>query len=146
MPETETPRETVARIIQSCVYGQLATVSAEGTAPRVRPVCAFLQEDFTILVPSHRQTGKISEIENNPAVEICFCDAEHWQVRVAGRAELETRTAEKQRLVDTTLSPKLWHGFFPGGGDDESYVLYRIHPERIRWMKEWELRYRELEI
>ena len=146
MSEKETPRETVTRIIQSCVYGQLATVSADGQAPRVRPVCAFLQDDLSILVPSHLKTGKIAEIENNPEVEICFCDAEHWQVRVQGKAERVDSIDEKQHLVDTTLSPQLWRGFFPGGGSDENYVLYRIRPEKIIWMKEWELRYRELEL
>ena len=80
-------RNTIRRIITSCVYGALATVSADGNAPRVRPVCAFLQDDLTLLDPSHTATRKIEEIRSNPEVEICFVDAEHWQVRVAGAAE-----------------------------------------------------------
>ena len=135
-------RATITRIIKSCVYGDLATVSADGNAPRVRPVCAFLEDDLSILVPSHSATRKIDEIASNPNVEICFVDAEHWQVRVAGTARVEARREVKQRLMETTLSPQLWRGFFPGGPDDEKFVLYRIEPESFEWMQEWELSYR----
>jgi general stress protein 26 len=142
-PET---RDTITRIIRSCVYGNLATVSADGESPRVRPVCAFLQDDLTILVPSHTATRKIAEIERNPHVEICFVDAEHWQVRVAGRAEMVNDPAVKKRLMETTLSPKLWRGFFPEGESDERFVLYRIRPRSFEWMREWELKYRRVEV
>ena len=135
-------RATITRIIKSCVYGDLATISADGTTPRVRPVCAFLEDDLSILVPSHTATRKVAEIENNSHVEICFVDGEHWQVRVAGNAYVETDRDIKTRLMETTLSPKLWHGFFPDGPDDEKFVLYRIQPESFEWMKEWELSYR----
>ncbi|MCZ6793577.1 MAG: pyridoxamine 5'-phosphate oxidase family protein [Planctomycetota bacterium] len=134
-------RETVRRIIQRCVYGNLATIGADGKTPRVRPVCAFLQDDFSILVPSHRATRKIEEIERNPRVEICFVDAEHWQVRVAGVAQVVDDLAVKKRLMETTLDPKLWRGFFPDGEQDERFVLYRIVPGSFEWMKEWELEY-----
>lgn len=137
-------RETITRVIRSCVYGDLATVGADGT-PRVRPVCAFLEDDMTILVPSHTATRKVAEIGANPAVEICFVDAEHWQVRAAGRAEVVDDLAVKQRLMETTLSPKLWRGFFPEGAGDRRFVLYRIRPRSFEWMKEWELRYRRVE-
>ena len=142
----EPTRATIARIIKSCVYGQLATVAADGETPRVRPVCAFLQDDFTILVPSHTQTRKVEEIALRPRVEICFVDAEHWQVRVAGRAELVTDLEPKRRLMETTLSPQLWRGFFPGGESDPRFVLYRIVPTSFEWMKEWELDYRRVEV
>ena len=139
-------RETIVRIIKSCVYGNLATVAADGSAPSVRPVCAFLEDDLSILVPSHVRTRKIAEIERCANVEICFVDAEHWQVRVAGRAELVDDVAVKRRLVETTLSPKLWRGFFPEGEKDEQFILYRIVPRSFEWMKEWELDYRRAEI
>ncbi len=143
---SETPLEAVRRIIKSCVYGQLATVSADGTAPRVRPVCAFLQDDFSILVPSHKDTSKIEEIENNPNVELCFVDNEHWQVRLKGKAELVESIEEKERLMETTLSPKLWRGFFSEGPEDERYILYRVKPDSAVWMKEWELKYRTVDL
>ena len=138
-------REIITRIIKSCVYGDLATISADGTSPRVRPVCAFLQDDLSILVPSHSNTRKIDEIANNSNVEICFVDHEHWQVRVAGAAELIEDKSEKKRLIETTLSPKLWRGFFPDGENDERFILYRIRPRSFEWMKEWELSYRRVE-
>jgi general stress protein 26 len=138
-------RETITRIIKSCVYGDLATVAADGS-PRVRPVCAFLEEDaLTLLVPSHARTRKVAEIAANPRVEIVFVDKEHWQVRVSGRAEVVEDLGVKRRLVETTLTPKLWRGFFPQGEKDPQFVLYRIQPRSFEWMKEWELDYRRVE-
>ena len=98
-------RETITRIIKSCVYGDLATISADGKSPSVRPVCAFLQDDLTILVPTHIKTRKIAEIEAHPEVEICFVDKEHWQVRARGAAEVVEDLDVKKRLMETTLDP-----------------------------------------
>ena len=141
-----TTGETITRIINNCVYGQLATITPDGRSPRVRPVCAFLEEDMTILVPSHTATRKIAEIGANAEVEICFVDSEHWQVRASGRAEVVDEVELKRRLMETTLNPKLWHGFFPGGPTDERFILYRIRPYAFEWMKEWELKYRRVEM
>ena len=139
-------RETLERIITSCVYGNLATIGADGKTPRVRPVCAFLQEDFSILVPSHTNTRTIEELEKNPRAEICFVDAEHWQVRAACAVEIVVDEAVKKHLIETTLQPKLWRGFFPDGEKDERFVLYRLLPESFEWMKEWELKYRRVDV
>ena len=139
-------RETIQRIIKGCVYGNLATVGADGRSPRVRPVCAFLEDDLSILVPSHTATRKIEELRKNARVEICFVDAEHWQVRVAGTAEVVEDLAVKKNLMETTLDPRLWRGFFPDGEKDARFILYRIVPESFEWMKEWELKYRRVEV
>lgn len=139
-------RETIVRIIRSCVYGQLATVASDGSSPSVRPVCAFLQDDLSILVPSHTATRKIEEIEKNPRVEICFVDGEHWQVRVRGHAEVVNDPDTRRHVMETTLEPRLWRGFFPDGPEDARFVLYRIRPSRFEWMKEWELRYRRVDL
>jgi general stress protein 26 len=142
----DTTRETITRIIRGCVYGNLATVAADGSGPRVRPVCAFLQDDLSVLVPTHTATRKVAEIRANSEVELCFVDAEHWQVRVLGRAVELTDRGVKERVMQTTLSPKLWRGFFPGGPDDERFVLYRVVPRSFEWMKEWELSYRRADL
>ena len=142
-PET---RETIVRIIKSCVYGDLATICPIENSPRVRPVCAFLQDDLSVLIPSHTETRKIAELEANPRVEICFVDSEHWQVRVAGTAVVVEDASVKKELIETTLSPQLWHGFFPDAEADERFVLYRIEPKSFEWMKEWEMSYRRVEL
>jgi len=139
-------RETLHRIITSCVYGTLATIGADGKTPRVRPVCAFLQDDFSILVPSHTNTRKIEELKKNPRAEICFVDAEHWQVRAVCSIKIVSDEAVKKHLIETTLHPKLWRGFFPEGEKDARFVLYRLLPESFEWMKEWELKYRRVDL
>ena len=141
-----TTQDTIRRIITSCVYGDLATIGADGKSPRVRPVCAFLQEDFTILIPSHTKTRKIEELRKNPRAEICFVDSEHWQVRAAGEIEVVDDTEIKKNLIETTLSPKLWRGFFSDGENDEKFVLYRLKPESFEWMREWQLDYKRVDL
>ena len=51
-----------------------------------------------------------------------------------------------KHLIETTLHPKLWRGFFPEGEKDERFVLYRLLPESFEWMKEWELKYRRVDL
>jgi general stress protein 26 len=142
----EKTQDTIRRIIKSCVYGDLATLGADGKTPRVRPVCAFLQDDFSILIPSHTKTRKIEELRKNPRAEICFVDAEHWQVRAAGDMEVVEDRAIKKNLIETTLSPKLWRGFFSEGENDERFVLYRLKPESFEWMREWQLDYKRVDL
>lgn len=137
-------RGTLREIVARCVYGLLATVGADGKSPKVRPVCAFLEEDFSILVPTHARTRKIAELERNPQVELCFVDDRHWQVRFGGEACVAEDESVKKRLIETTLDRRLWRGFFPGEEKDENFVLYRITPETCEWMKEWELEYRRV--
>ena len=106
-PET---RETIVRIIKSCVYGDLATICPIENSPRVRPVCAFLQDDLSLLIPSHSETRKIAELAANPKVEICFVDSEHWQVRVSGTAE-EVRDASVKKTTNffsCSRHPRNW--------------------------------------
>ena len=67
-------------------------------------------------------------------MEICFVDSEHWQVRVAGTAVVVEDASVKKELIETTLSPQLWHGFFPDAEADERFVLYRIEPKSFEWM------------
>ncbi len=119
-------------------FPMLASVA--GTRPKVRPVSPAAVDGFTVYVASLRSSDKTSELAANPAVELCYLDDDHDQVRIEGRAELVT---------DVGVRREIWDGYpllrsFLGSIDNPEFMLYRICPERVRFMREWALEYFEV--
>ena len=120
-------------------FPMLATVDREGM-PRVRPISPLRNDVFTVWAASLRSSNKTAEVENNSAVELCYMDEGHDQVRISGRAERIEDRETKLELWDST--PLLRQ--FLGSVDNPEFVLYRIRPERVRFMREWALEYFEV--
>ena len=119
-------------------FPMLASVA--GLRPKVRPVSPAAIDGFTVYVASLRSSDKTAELAANPAVELCFLDDGHDQVRIEGRAELVT---------DAGVRREIWDGYpllrrFLGSIDNPEFMLYRICPERVRFMREWALEYFEV--
>lgn len=119
-------------------FPMLASVA--GTRPKVRPVSPAAVDGFTVYVASLRSSDKTAELAANPAVELCYLDDGHDQVRIEGRAELVT---------DAGVRREIWDGYpllrgFLGSIDNPEFMLYRICPERVRFMREWALEYFEV--
>ena len=119
-------------------FPMLASVA--GLRPKVRPVSPAAVDGFTVYVASLRSSDKTAELAANPAVELCFLDDGHDQVRIEGRAELVT---------DAGVRREIWDGYpllrrFLGSIDNPEFMLYRICPERVRFMREWALEYFEV--
>jgi general stress protein 26 len=133
----ETARETMRR----AKYPMMGTAGVDG-APRVRPVSPVKTEGFTVWVASLRRYGKTAEIEANPRVELCYLDEGHDQVRIAGRAVRIGPGAELQAIWD---SNPLMRSFL-GSIDNPELIVYRIVPERVRFMREWALDYHEVSL
>ena len=124
--------------LKAAKFPMLATV--DGDQPRLRPVSPVRTEGFTIYVANLRQYGKTAEIAANPKVELCYCDEGHDQVRITGTAEV---------LTDRALLEEIWAGnallrAYLGSIDNPQLIIYRIVPERVRYMKEWALEYHEV--
>ncbi len=130
-------RETMKRAL----FPMLATVGPDGQ-PRVRPVSPLFVEGFTVWVASLHSSNKTAELESDARVELCYLDENHDQVRITGRARLIDDEETRRRFWDTT---PLLRGFL-GSFDNPEYVLYRIDPERVRFMREWALEYHEVPI
>jgi general stress protein 26 len=116
----------------------LATV--EGDQPRLRPIAPVKTEGFTVYVANLRSYGKTAEIESNPRVELCYLDGHNDQVRITGTAEVVTDQATREEV---------WNGNphmrkYLLSVDNPDFILYRIIPSRVRFMKEWALTYREI--
>ncbi len=119
-------------------FPMLATV--EGDQPRVRPVSPVRTDGFTVYIANLRSYGKTSEIERVPKVELCYLSEEHDQVRITAVAEVVTDRALLQSIWDD--NPLLRH--YLGTLDNPQLVVYRMRPERVRFMREWALEYHEV--
>lgn len=124
--------------IKAAKFPMLATM--DGDQPRLRPVSPVRTEGFTIYVANLRRYGKTTEIAANPKVELCYCDADHHQVRITGVAEV---------LTDHPLLEEIWAGnpllrAYLGSLDNPELIIYRIVPNRVRYMREWALEYFEV--
>ena len=140
-PKPFTPEELPAlarAVIARAKFPQLATIDCD--QPRVRPVSPVLVEGFTVYVANLRSYGKTREIAANPKVELNYLDGNHDQVRITGVAEVLTDPAKLREIWESNA---LLRGYL-GSPDNPELIIYRIRPERVRFMREWALAYHEV--
>jgi general stress protein 26 len=128
-------------VMQKAKFPFLATVDESGQA-RVRPVSPVRVDGFTVYVANLRQYHKTREIAAEPRVELCYLDDAHDQVRITGVAEV---------LEDRALLGEIWAANpllrqYLGQPENPELIIYRIRPERVRFMREWALEYHEVTI
>ena len=126
-------------VMKRAPFPMLATVGTDGH-PRVRPVSPVKVDGFVVWVASMKSSNKTAELESNELVELCYLDERHDQVRISGPAELVEEAQAKQSIWDE--NPLL--RAFLGSVDNPEFMLYRIEPKRIRFMREWALEYFEV--
>lgn len=114
--------------------------SIDGDQPRLRPVSPVRTDGFTVYVANLRRYHKTVEIEANPKVELCYLDAKHDQLRITGIAEVVT---ERDVLQDIWDSNPLMRQYL-GSLDNPELIVYRIVPDRVRFMREWALEYHDV--
>ena len=127
-----------AELVNKVRFPMLATM--DNNQPRVRPVSPVRTDGFTVYVANLRHYGKTKEIEKNLKVELCYLDEEHNQVRITGEAFVET---------DQALLQEIWKAnrllqHYLGSIDNPELVIYKIIPNRVRFMLEWALKYYEV--
>src|SRR5690606_7325565 len=140
-PKPIEPRELPAlaqATIRAARFPFLATI--DGDRPRVRPVSPVRTDGFTVYVANLRSYHKTGEIAANPQVELAYLTPEHDQVRISGRAEEVADRALLQEIWDA--NPLLRH--YLGSIDNPELIVYRIVPERVRFMREWALEYHDV--
>ncbi|HWE93663.1 MAG TPA: pyridoxamine 5'-phosphate oxidase family protein [Tepidisphaeraceae bacterium] len=131
-------RELALGVVKADHFPQLAT--ADGDQPRVRPVSPVRSEGFTIYIANLRAYHKTGEIAADPKVELCYVDPQHNQVRITGVAEI---------VADRPLLQEIWDANplmrqYLGSIDNPELIVYRIRPNRVRYMREWALEYHEV--
>ena len=132
--------ELAHTVIREAKFPMLATVDPEGQA-RVRPVSPVrVDDDFTIYVANLAVYQKTREIAANPKVELAYLSPDHDQVRITGVATIET---------DPEVITAIWEKNpllrqYLGTPENSQFVLYRIDPKQVRFMREWALEYFEV--
>src|SRR5437762_13747583 len=140
-PQPVDPRQLVKlaqAVIQADRFPHLATM--DGDQPRLRPVSPVRTDGFVVYVANLRGYHKTAEIEANPRVELCYLDDHHDQVRLTGIAEVVTERSLLQEIWDS--NPLLRQ--YLGSIDNPALIVYRVKPNRVRYMKEWALEYHEV--
>ena len=130
--------ELARAVVQADRFPYLATL--DGDQPRLRPVSPVRTDGFTVYVANLRGYHKTQEIAANPKVELCYLDDHHDQVRITGVAEVVTDRKLLQEIWDA--NPLLRQ--YLGSIDNPELIVYRIRPNRVRYMKEWALDYCEV--
>ena len=125
-------------VVRADPFPYLATM--DGDQPRLRPVSPVKTDGFTVYVANLRGYHKTLELAANPKVELCYLDERHDQVRITGVAEVVTQRGVLQEVWDG--NPLLRQ--YLGGLDNPEFILYRIRPTRVRFMREWALDYHEV--
>ena len=127
--------ELAQATMQRAPFPMLASV--DGRRPRLRPVSPVAVDGFTVYVASLRSSHKTGELAENPFVELCYLDERHDQVRIEGTSVLVLDKEVRQGIWDTN---PLLRGFLVTV-DNPEFMLYRIDPRRVRFMREWALSY-----
>ena len=127
-------------VIKADRFPFLATV--DGERPRVRPVSPVRTDGFTVYIANLRSYRKTRELETNPNVELGYLSPDHDQVRISGRAEVVADRGLLQEIWEA--NPLLRH--YLGALDNPELIVYRIVPERVRFMREWALEYHDVPI
>ena len=132
--------ELAQAVMRAARFPQLASIDDD--QPRVRPVSPVRTDGFTVYVANLRGYHKTVEIEANPKVELCYLDDRHDQVRITGVAEVVKDRALLQQIWDD--NPLLRQ--YLGSIDNPELVVYRVRPNRVRFMREWALEYHEVPV
>jgi general stress protein 26 len=138
-PVPEDVRELALATMRQAKFPILATV--DGDQPRARPVSPVRTDGFTAYVASFRSSHKTGELEQNARVELCYMSDQHDQVRITGIAEVVTDRDVIQQIWDTNPLLRSYLGTI----DNPEFLLYRIRPAQVRFMREWALEYHEVD-
>ncbi len=130
--------ELALSCIREAKFPQLATI--DGDQPRLRPVSPVKTDGFTVYIANLRNYGKTAEIAANPKVELCYMSPSHDQVRITGIAEVLEDEGEIKAIWDSNALLRQ----YLGSVENPQLIIYRVQPERVRFMREWALEYQEV--
>ena len=139
-PVPDDLRELALTTMKQAKFPMLA--SMDGDQPRVRPVSPVKTTEFTAYVASFRSSHKTGELHENAKVELCYMNDTHDQVRITGLAE---------PVNDRSVIEEIWNSnpllrSYLVSMDNPEFMLYRVLPLQVRFMREWALEYHSVPI
>jgi len=143
-PEPAIPQDELRRValetMRAAKFPMFASVDRD--QPRLRPVSPVKTEEFTVFVASMRSSGKTEELDRNSKVELCYLSEGHDQVRITGVVELVTDARVRQQIWDENPLLRAYLKSI----DNPEFILYKVAPQRVRFMREWALEYQEVSL
>jgi general stress protein 26 len=134
-PQPGELRDLALAVLAADRFPMLATM--DGEQPRVRPVSPVKTDGFVVYVASMKSSNKTAEIERDAKVELCYLTEDHDQVRITGIAQTVTDDTTRKSIWD---SNPLLRAYLKSI-DNPEFMLYRIVPRQVRFMREWALEY-----
>lgn len=122
----------------SLVRSQTAFMgTVDGNRPRVRPMKPFIDRQGHIWLFSRYDSHKVSQIQANPRVELCFLGPQQEVLTVYGRLKDDTKpgTPTFRVLRDLMLAeiPDMKQYF--AEGKEDSLLVYRLAVHEIRYTR-----------
>ena len=136
----EDVRDLALNTMRQAKFPMLASI--DGDQPRVRPVSPVRTTEFTVYIASFRSSHKTGEIRENVKVELCYMSDNHDQVRITGIAE---EVGEREVIQEIWNTNPLLRSYLVSI-DNPEFVLYRVVPIQVRFMREWALEYHDVPI
>ena len=137
VPQTELRRVAI-ETMSAAKFPMFASI--DGDQPRLRPVSPVKTIEFTVYIASMHSSGKTGELERNYRVELCYLSEGHDQVRISGVAELVTDREARQGIWDENPLLRAYLESI----DNPEFILYKVIPRQVRFMREWALEYQEV--
>jgi general stress protein 26 len=132
--------QLAAALVKKVRFPMLATI--DGNQPRVRPVSPVRTDGFIVYVANLKSYGKTADIEKNPRVELCYLDEDHNQVRITG----ETVVVTNRELLEEIWNSNRLLQHYLGSIDNPELIVYKIIPDKVRFMQEWALHYYDVPV
>ncbi|MDP2654454.1 MAG: pyridoxamine 5'-phosphate oxidase family protein [Candidatus Omnitrophota bacterium] len=121
-------KQEVIDLIKDAGFGVLATV--DGGQPKARPMMPYLDEDGNLLLAVLAHSRTISQISQNPQVEMCYIDRKMCFARISGKAKISENKDKKQQVWYNI--PMLRQYFT--SLEDPNFVLIEIDTESVEAM------------
>ncbi len=126
-PSREAIIEAGRDIMVAAAQCALVTIGPDG-APQARIMDPFPPEDdLTVWMATHRDTRKVAEMRAEDRVTLIYYDRDNpGYAALVGRVRLVDAIDERRaRWKDA------WSEFYPGGPENESYLLIEFVPDRL---------------
>ena len=131
-------KRQVLKLMDEAEAIYLATMGEKG--PRIRalvnlrrrdlypgPSKICCTDDFTAFLSTSLASGKVRDIQANPAVALYYCEPTAFHgVTLTGQMEILTDPELKRALWSAD-----WRVYWPRGASDPDYVVLRLKPDTV---------------
>ena len=132
--------EEVKEFMREVGWGALATTDGEKVG--VRPMGGWAWIGSELWCASGSSSDKIAHLRKVPYASYCFASPEGKHVRIAGPCTVSTENGDKRSLYDAN---PILRNFVQDPASPE-YVVIRLRPEAIRFMRSMDMTYSEIKL